>query len=465
MNVRTRTVGLVVTAMTLMAFLYSLLLLQSVKVAVATYVLGLGLTAVFFEPFLGLANYLVFLYLRPQEFAGGFVGMPVMLVLGSATFAMMLLHSAFTSRSLALKGAPQNILMILFLAAIVLSHLAHLYLHGAVSSGRSFLSTLVMYLLIANLVTTEAKLKATLHIMALLTLVLAVQGIYQHFTGVGLAGQTPIEGRIRGIGIFADPNDLALTFLVVLPFLFFCAKEGRGWFVRLYALAAMAVLLYAIYLTNSRGGFLGLAILFVLMLIRSYGVLPGLAGGLVLVAVMFALGPSRLSEINPEEASAYGRIEAWGAGMEMLKTSPLFGVGAGNFLEYHFRTAHNSYVLCAAELGLFGLYLWLLLILVSMRVCRFAALEATARGDREVRLLSDSVFYGFVGFLSAAFFLSRTYNELIYILIGLSVSCSSVLAAATGERYQLMERKDLALALALTAVVLMLWKVLLVLYL
>ncbi len=59
-----------------------------------------------------------------------------------------------------------------------------------------------------------------------------------------------------------------------------------------------------------------------------------------------------------------------------------------------------------------------------------------------IALLSDALFFAFVGFLTSAFFLSRTYNELLYILIGLSVSAAGVFIDRTGEHYALFERKD-----------------------
>ena len=72
---------LVLLAATLLALAFSSLLFQSVKISIVAFVLGLGVTVVFIEPYLGLLNYLMFLYVRPQDFIPGFIGLPVMMVL------------------------------------------------------------------------------------------------------------------------------------------------------------------------------------------------------------------------------------------------------------------------------------------------------------------------------------------------------------------------------------------------
>ena len=60
--------------------------------------------------------------------------------------------------------------------------------------------------------------------------------------------------------------------------------------------------------------------------------------------------------ISSKEQSAAERIEAWSVGLELLKWRPLFGAGYGNFTDHHHLTAHNSFVLCFAELGLNDAY-------------------------------------------------------------------------------------------------------------
>lgn len=443
MTRRTRSTAVILAAASLAACFFALVLLKSQALGIASYAFAIGLGTLLVEPYVGLVNYLVFLYLRPQEFVPALEALPLMLLVGGATFGIMIIHFALIRRRIPITAAPQNILMVLFLGAIMMSHLGNLYLHGAIYSGREFLSTFVMYLLVIALVQGETRIRITLSVLTILTMVLAVQGIVQYYTGVGLAQQTMIVGRIRSIGIFGDPNDLALSFLLIIPFILFTLIDSRNMLVKLQSIIVLAVVAYAFYLTGSRGGFLGLAVVAFLLFVRRFGWRLGSLVGVVCVLIVVAGAPDRFADLSPHEASAYGRIEAWGLGLSLLKAHPLFGTGAGTFLDYHYRTAHNSFVLCASELGMFGLFTWTLLIFVSMRNLFFIGSEARERGMVSMALLSDSIFFAFVGYLTSAFFLSRTYNELLYIMIGLAVAVTNAFMERTGERYRLLERKDL----------------------
>ncbi len=62
-----------------------------------------------------------------------------------------------------------------------------------------------------------------------------------------------------------------------------------------------------------------------------------------------------------------GRVALWQKGIEIIRAHPLLGVGMGNYGQFtdNGLTAHNSYVLCAAELGFFGYFFWLGMIVAG----------------------------------------------------------------------------------------------------
>ncbi len=425
-----------------LAFALTYLLIQSPKIAIMGYVGVLGMAMIFAEPFIGLVNYLLFLYIRPQEYVAGMVGMPIMLLIGVATLGLMIFHMAVKYRGLPLTRAPQNLLMLWFLAALGASHMAHLYLNGALQSMQNFIPTLVMYLLITNLVVNTKKLRFTINLMVVLTIVLAASGIVQFYTGTGFGGQEMYKGtRIQGVGIFSDPNDLALALVIVLPYLFLKLSEpSRAW-EKILAAAAMLVLVYALYLTSSRGGMLAFGALMLILFSRRFGVGPGIILGGALMMAVFVVVP-RMMTISTDEASSYGRVQAWGVGLDLFEEFPLFGVGQGSFTEYHFRTAHNSFVLCAAELGTFGLFPWIMLIYLSIKNNHFVSRNTASAHMQEVTIYADTVRYGLIAFALGAYFLSRTYSELLFVLVGLSVATTRLFVDGSGEKYKLVERKD-----------------------
>jgi putative inorganic carbon (HCO3(-)) transporter len=366
MTQRRITVALIFVVTCVIALGVTALLLRSTALGMVAVTAFVGGIVLFIEPFVGLVIYFLLLYIRPQDYVTALIGKPIMLLVGVATFALMMVHMAVQKRSLRLAGAPQNLLMLWFFAGIMLSSLATLYMPDVTEAFTDFLAILVMYLLIANLVTTPRRLAFTINLLVILTLILAAQGIVQYFTGAGFGGQQTYEGRIQAVGIFSDPNDLGLALVMVLPYVFLkLADRVKPW-EKLLAFIALALLVYALYLTQSRGGLMAFGALMMILFSRSMGKVLGYGlGGLAMVA-LFVLGP-RMSTISTGEASAYGRIQAWAVGIDLFEQFPIFGVGYGNFTEYHFRTAHNSFVLCMAELGMFGFYAWSMLLYLSIK--------------------------------------------------------------------------------------------------
>jgi putative inorganic carbon (HCO3(-)) transporter len=122
------------------------------------------------------------------------------------------------------------------------------------------------------------------------------------------------------------------------------------------------------------------------------------------------------------EGSISGRLEAWGAGLQMLKESPLFGIGFGGFTDRHELTAHNSFVLCFAETGLVGYFFWIGLLVATARdLGLLARLPATDTAQEQVRRWARTVRLAFYTFLATAWFLSRTYIPTLYLLIAMGV--------------------------------------------
>jgi putative inorganic carbon (hco3(-)) transporter len=136
------------------------------------------------------------------------------------------------------------------------------------------------------------------------------------------------------------------------------------------------------------------------------------------LGAIVAFGPARARE-TVYEGSAGGRIMQWGYGNQFLKQSPLFGIGYQRWLEHSDQVAHNSFVTCYGELGLFGYSFWFTLLWLVLRsVYRIARLEPLDRGTRRVAV---GLFAAMAGFYASAFFLTRTYNPFLYLMLGLGI--------------------------------------------
>lgn len=418
-------------------------LLYSVKTGLVFFTSGILVAAIFLKPFWGLLLYLTMIYLRPQDFIAALRLQPIMLMLALLVLGTVLIHNAIRKRRIPIIDLRQSIFMAAFFIVIVLSQLQRFYLQGARMAFDSFLPVCILFFMIADLVSSFEEMKRTYKLLLVMTVFLALNGILQYHRGTDIAGQIMYQGRIRWIGIFEDPNDLGLALLSFTPF---CLLKLLGGNARLPArighMLALGILLYALYLTNSRGTFIGFLAVLTYLFSRRFGWGRGLFLAAALGTAAFFVGPSRLSDLSVSEESASGRIDAWASGLQLLKWRPILGVGYGSFTEYHQLTAHNSVVLCMAELGFVGLYLWLLLIVTSFH--EMLIVERRADGG-EFAFYARVMQLALIGYFAAAFFLSRTYNEVLFILLALCMVLSRAARERLGYRIPFLS-KNTALA-------------------
>jgi putative inorganic carbon (HCO3(-)) transporter len=369
--------------------------------------------------------YLVLVLIRPQEYPALVPAhLPLLPVVLIATMLCWLFsrHKNF--------AAPQYLLLPAFLAVMMFSEIMNGWMGGTLVELTEFGPIVVAFVLLANATTTTRRVNIVMSTFVLCAVVLAVHGIEQAQTGIGWTGVPLIQdGRIQYVGIFNDPNDLGLLFVLTLPMAIYLSSGG-GWFgiKRLFWLASAAVLLYGIYLTDSRGAMLAVALILGVYLWRRRGlVIAALLGSAVLVGML--LLPSRLQDLSPGEESASGRVDAWYEGFQMFISHPLFGVGAGNFTDYNFLTAHNSFVLVLAETGFFGFILWLGFVGycfgMTLAILRYkpelADAQAAASWGSE-RAIAMTLLLSLSGCIAAAFFLSRSYAIVLYLLAALVVA-------------------------------------------
>ena len=184
----------------------------------------------------------------------------------------------------------------------------------------------------------------------------------------------------------------------------------------LAVLACVAIFMCVIY-TQSRGGMMAYMSIIGVYFIRRYGVKYALLGVMCMMPLM-ALGGR---EGEAASASTEGRYEAWRSGIDMLKMDPVFGVGKGEFTEYHHLTAHNSHVLAFAELGLLGLYLWVAVLYMTLKP-PFMVLRDFASDPRAGPARTWALVIIAMGgpLLVQMMFLSLTYHPMTWIWIGMS---------------------------------------------
>lgn len=171
--------------------------------------------------------------------------------------------------------------------------------------------------------------------------------------------------RLRGMAFINDPNDFAQVMVSLIPCMFFFWKKGNLPRNVLLVLIPVAWLIFGMYLTHSRGGIIALLAVILFGSRKKIGTIPATIIAAGFFALTTAVGWSGGRDVSVEAGS--GRMEAWAVGIDLLKSHPLFGVGFSRFGEYFFITAHNTIIVCAAELGMFGLFWWVMFVLPTIR--------------------------------------------------------------------------------------------------
>ncbi|MCC6538347.1 MAG: hypothetical protein IT162_12400 [Bryobacterales bacterium] len=326
---------------------------------------------------------------------------------------------------------PQNLLAVGLFGAVLMSRLAQMWLGGVLMALYEFGPIICVFFLLAANVTSLGRLKMCM-------LVFCGVGFYYCIVG-GLAmngmgspkflyEQQMIGGgiiyRMRGLGSINDPNDLAQVLLVSIALLSAFWTKQTKMRNTLLLTPLMALLIYGISQTRSRGAMLTLVIMMMVWLSRKVNVIAGgmmaAAALVLLLAINFTGGRGMVSDD--------GRIMAWSAAITMFKTHPLFGVGFNGFLENHDLATHNSFLLCLAELGTLGFFCWMGLTIVTMMHINQLIAKCTGRPElAEVLRLALSIRLALVGFLFSSWFLSRTYTVTFYMLVALA-ACLTYLA-------------------------------------
>ncbi|MEX8517306.1 MAG: O-antigen ligase family protein [Leptothrix sp. (in: b-proteobacteria)] len=340
-------------------------------------------------------------------------------------------------------------LIFAFWALIGVSKMISPWRGATLESLNEFSTSSLLFLLAALNLTTTARIKATLVAVVMAMTCNAVVGINAYHTGENMdllvlrqnspahdeedpnlpppepvtAPATDNSGwylwRLKSLGFLADPNDFAQVLVMTLPMLWTAYRAGKHTWNLLVIGLPGAAMFYSILLTQSRGALIGTASLLSFTIHKALGTVKTLMliGTVVAIQMMGAAVGGR--EFSGKEKSAEERLESWTIGIQLLKGNPITGAGYGNFLEYNYLTAHNSYVLCFAEMGLTGYFVWIGMIVVTFKgLSRTLNLREGTPEAHIAYLLRSSM----VGYLTCAWFLSRTYGPALYFLLALGIA-------------------------------------------
>jgi putative inorganic carbon (HCO3(-)) transporter len=330
-------------------------------------------------------------------------------------------------REIVIPHPPLLLSWLLWLGVILASWTVALSLGDALAETLKWLEMLALYLFIAANV-ERRHLPWLVGVMLLAGMAQATLGLYQFLFRVGPEGFLLFGGRfLRAYGTFRQPNPYAGYLGLVLPVAYSvvlwglgAARPGPRGAARtgspqlppithhalrftLYALLSFALMLAALYASQSRGAWIGfVAAVVVVSLVRGGRAAMLLALVIAVLATLGAMGAFQIlpqsilqrfgdaltalnipdiatAEVTDANFAAIERLAHWGAALAMWRDHLWLGVGFGNYAAVYpayaigrwldpLGHAHNYYLNVAAETGLVGLLAYGLFWLSAFRL-------------------------------------------------------------------------------------------------
>lgn len=377
------------------------------------------------------------------------------------------------------------------LCAAFLSIVTSGWIGGAVSVAINFLPIIAAYYFVVISCTNLTRLKILTAVLFAVECSIVIHGMLAVNSGVLISPYFIREGeafRYRGLGVINDPNDFAQVLVATIPLLWLRWRKGALASNTFLTILPAAFLCFGVYSTHSRGGLLALIVMMLYGLKDRLGIIGSVVLTGFLCAGLVLSNASGGRNMNNDDGD---RIGLWSTALSTFKTHPVTGIGMDRFGEYSENglTAHNSYVLCLAELGIIGYLCWMGTIVTSWSGLAAISVEPAAgetdppglpprfrpaagqqaalkppqpsisprinvsktstlrpspplpdeQSSTPVDLptlvrVSYVMRSAMIGVLTSAFFISRTYAMILYIVFGMSAALQVIYQRSSGQK-------------------------------
>jgi putative inorganic carbon (HCO3(-)) transporter len=384
------------------------------------------------------------LYARPAEFYPSPVTASIALIIALVMLAFFIPTQLSLEGTLTARPREVNLVLLFCLAGLLSIPLALNRLEAWHEFSGNFIRCIIVFIVIVNVVRTEARLKGLLFLALATGLWLSLGAINDYRLGL-----TTIEGyRVagRGSGIFGNPNDMALFLVTIVPVAVALACDSRQLVRKLFFAGSAIVMFVAIALTYSRGGFLGLL---VGLGFFAWRVNPRRRVGIIIagclgVGIFLVLVPGyaiRLISIvfpnlDPVGSSDARRGELFRS-LYVAIRHPLLGIGMGNYapeMSHRGLVTHNSYTQVAAEMGMAALVCYTMFIVTPLKKLGQIARETFGVKDHsQFFYLAIGLQASLLGYMVSSFFASVAYLWYVYYAVGFAICFRRIYESETGR--------------------------------
>ena len=375
-----------------------------------------------------------YLYLG-ANLLGIFPDFTVIKLLGLLGFGWAGLRLAAGDPAVARLGTRPARLFLVFFAVIVVVAVFHGT--GFQYAISRYVGFLVFLPFVVVAVRTETDLRRVLQAMVLAYVLVFPYGVRQMLR----------YGERLGTGLYEE-NYLATILVLLIPLAFVFGAQARDPRGRALWTGCGLLLVVMVFLTSSRGGFLGLLTAGMVYVYRRHGLGRAVVVMLLLLASVLVLptdvGTRTLATIFQDsdtlpaglETSNRAHVALFWAALRMIVENPLTGVGPLNFKSLSTsytgldiaNIAHNSFLEIAAEFGLPALAVFLLLLKATFSTLGRAIRSGPSPQARALAGWADGLRSGLIGFLVSGFFISAQYEKVLWLAVFLTIVLGALAA-------------------------------------
>lgn len=381
----------------------------------------------------------IVLFLRPYELIPALSSLKSMaFYVGIVTLLVYAVSQLIAEGNLTARPREVNMVLLIGLAAL-------LSIPMAIDPGEAWkefselvIKTVLIFIVIVNVVRTEGRMRLLWFLILGVSIYLSINVISDYQSGVFKIGAAETNTqRVAGVikGLFDNSNDLALHLVTIIPIAFALGIEKKGLLRKLVYFPITLLMVAAVIITFSRGGFLGL-IAMTLVLARKLSrrnKSAALATVVLGVIFFFAVAPAtysgRLATIFDSASDITGsssqRTQVLKRSVLVALRYPLFGVGVGNFHHKSFQElgTHNAYTQVAAETGIAAMVCYIIFLVHPLRKLRMIEREMYERNESSrYYYLSIGLQASLVGYMVASFFAAVAYQWYVYYLVGYAIA-------------------------------------------
>jgi putative inorganic carbon (HCO3(-)) transporter len=394
------------------------------------------------------------LYARPAEFYPSSLTSSIALLVGIATLGFFIPTQLSLEGTLTARPREVNLVLLFCLTGLLSIPLAINQQEAWAEFSGTFIRCIVIFIVIVNVVRTEARLKGLLFLAMAAGIWLSIEAVNDY--RLGLMTVEGYRAAGRGTGIFGNTNDMALHLVTILPIAVALLFGAKGMARKLLYGVCAAVMISAIILSYSRGAFIGMliALLFIAWKLGRRRRLEIVFAVLSFAGVIVLLAPDKygsrllsifIPSLDPEGSADSRRGELLRSIYVALR-HPLLGIGMGNYqpeMSYRGLVTHNSYTQVAAEMGMTALACYTMFIVTPLKKLGQIARETfDTRRDSRFYYLTLGLQASLIAYLVSSIFLSVAYVWYVYYLVGYAVCLTRMYESETGKAVVPETRKD-----------------------